>query len=144
LVATSTLATPRRAVSGLDSSRVAMVLAVLERRTNVRLGNRDVFAATVGGMRVTEPAADLALALAVASAAQDVPLPMHVVALGEVGLAGDVRRVGGLKRRLAEAARLGFSTAFVPPGQTDAPSGMRIVEVTDLAASVRRLRMMPV
>jgi DNA repair protein RadA/Sms len=67
-----------------------------------------------------------------------------VVALGEVGLAGDVRRVGGLKRRLAEAARLGFSTAFVPPGQTDAPSGMRIVEVTDLAASVRRLRMMPV
>ncbi len=144
LVAMSTLATPRRAVSGLDSSRVAMVLAVLERRTNVRLGNRDVFAATVGGMRVTEPAADLALALAVASAAQDVPLPMHVVALGEVGLAGDVRRVGGLKRRLAEAARLGFSTAFVPPGQTDAPPGLRIVEVTDLATSVRRLRMMPV
>jgi DNA repair protein RadA/Sms len=153
LVANSTLATPRRAVSGLDSSRVAMVLAVLERRTNIRLGNSDVFAATVGGMRVTEPAADLALALAVSSAAQDVPLPMHVVALGEVGLAGDVRRVNGLQRRLAEAARLGFTTAFVPPGQgtsgdprsgTDAPAGMRVVEVTDLAASVRRLRMMPV
>jgi DNA repair protein RadA/Sms len=140
LVAESTLATPRRAVSGLDSSRVAMVLAVLERRTNVRLGKADVFAATVGGMRVTEPAADLALALAVASAAYDVPLPAHVVAVGEVGLAGDVRRVTGLRRRLAEAARLGFKTAFVPPGQTDAPAGMKVVEVTDLGASVRRLR----
>lgn len=140
LVAESTLATPRRAVSGLDSARVAMVLAVLERRTNVRLGKADVFAATVGGMRVTEPAADLALALAVASAAYDVPLPPHFVALGEVGLAGDVRRVTGLRRRLAEAARLGYKTAFVPPGQTDAPPGVRAIEVTDLGASVRRLR----
>jgi DNA repair protein RadA/Sms len=140
LVADSTLATPRRAVSGLDSSRVAMVLAVLERRSAVRLGKADVFAATVGGMRVTEPAADLALALAVASAAYDVPLPPHFVALGEVGLAGDVRRVTGLRRRLAEAARLGFRTAFVPPGQTDAPPGVKVVEVTDLGASVRRLR----
>ena len=91
-------------------------------------------------MRVTEPAADLALALAVASAAYDVPLPPHVVALGEVGLAGDVRRVTGLRRRLAEAARLGYKTAFVPPGQNDTPPGVRAIEVTDLGASVRRLR----
>ncbi|MGH3632175.1 MAG: DNA repair protein RadA, partial [Sciscionella sp.] len=96
LVASSTLAQPRRAVSGLDSGRVAMVLAVAERRGGLKLGKLDVFAATVGGMRVREPAADLALALALSSAASDNPLPSRWVAIGEVGLAGEVRRVPGV------------------------------------------------
>ena len=139
LVARSTLATPRRAVSGLDSARVAMVLAVLERRGRVRLGADDVFSATVGGVRVTEPAADLALALAVASAARDAPIPPSTVVLGEVGLSGEVRRVGAVGRRLAEAARLGFTNALVPPDPGPLPDGMRVTEVADLGAALRAL-----
>ncbi|HST65964.1 MAG TPA: DNA repair protein RadA [Mycobacteriales bacterium] len=139
LVARSTLATPRRAVSGLDASRVAMVLAVLERRGRVKLGDDDVFSATVGGVRVTEPAADLALALAVASAARDAPIPPTTVVLGEVGLSGEVRRVGAVGRRLAEAARLGFTAALVPPDPGPVPAGMRVTEVADLGAALRTL-----
>ncbi len=140
LVAPSSLATPRRAVSGLDAARVAMVLAVVERRGRIRLGDRDVFTATVGGMRVTEPAADLSVALAVASAARDAPLPPDLVAVGEVGLSGDVRRVGGVARRLAEASRLGFRRALVPAGSLDTrPDGIAVTEVSDLGAALRVL-----
>ncbi len=139
LVASSALATPRRAVSGLDSARVAMVLAVVERRGRIRLADRDVFAATVGGVRVTEPAADLAIALAVASAAKDAPIPTDLIAVGEVGLSGDVRRVSGVNRRLAEAARLGYKRALAPPGCDKPPRGMRITEVDDLGAALRQL-----
>jgi DNA repair protein RadA/Sms len=140
LVAVSTLASPRRAVSGLDAARVAMVLAVLERRGRIRLATSDVFAATVGGMRVTEPAADLGIALAVASAARELPLPGRLVVLGEVGLAGDIRRVGGAGRRLAEAARLGFTEALVPPDSGSAPAGLRVTEVADLATALGTLQ----
>ncbi|MFL6150211.1 MAG: DNA repair protein RadA [Pseudonocardiaceae bacterium] len=145
LVADSALANPRRAVSGLDSSRVAMILAVLERRGGVRLVGSDVYTATVGGMRVVEPAADLAVALAVASAAGDLLLPPHTVAIGEVGLAGEVRQVTGLRRRLAEAARLGFRHALVPPesalrvsgtGASVPPPEMRVHVVPDLTAAL--------
>jgi DNA repair protein RadA/Sms len=139
LVGASALATPRRAVSGLDSARVAMVLAVVERRGRIRLGDRDVFAATVGGVRVTEPAADLAIALAVASASRDTPLPPGLVAVGEVGLSGDVRRVSAVGRRLAEAARLGYKRALVPPGCDAPPQGMAVTEVSDLGAALRSL-----
>ena len=145
LVADSALANPRRAVSGLDSSRVAMVLAVTERRGNVKLVGSDVYTATVGGMRVVEPAADLAVALAVASAAGDLLLPPHTVAIGEVGLAGEVRQVTGLRRRLAEAARLGFRHALVPPhdgrsGDASPPPGMCLHEVADLVTALQWLR----
>ncbi|TDQ04656.1 DNA repair protein RadA/Sms [Labedaea rhizosphaerae] len=137
LVSKSALAVPRRAVSGLDSARVAMVLAVLERRGGVRIGGNDVFAATVGGMRVTEPAADLALALAMASAAHDVALPSDLVVLGEVGLAGEVRRVSGVGRRLAEAARLGFTRALVPPDSGKVPPGIRVKVVPNIGAALQ-------
>ncbi|MGB9281426.1 MAG: DNA repair protein RadA [Pseudonocardiaceae bacterium] len=149
LVAESALANPRRAVSGLDSSRVAMILAVLERRGGVKLAGADVYTATVGGMRVVEPAADLAVALAVASAVGDLLLPPHTVAIGEVGLAGEVRQVTGLRRRLAEAARLGFRHALVPPesplrvsggGANVPPPEMRVHVVPDLAAALDWLR----
>jgi DNA repair protein RadA/Sms len=141
LVAASALQMPRRAVSGLDSARVAMVLAVVERRANIKLGASDVYAATVGGVRLAEPAADLAVALAVASAALDLPMPPDLVAIGEVGLAGEVRAVGSVGGRLAAAARLGFRRALVPPGGagpngTDV-SGVHVVEVADLRSAVR-------
>jgi DNA repair protein RadA/Sms len=140
LVAVSTMAIPRRAVSGLDSSRLAMVLAVLERRAGVRVHDREVFAATVGGMRVSEPAADLAVALAVASAAADRPLRPNTVVLGEVGLAGEVRRVGGVGRRLAEAARMGYTNALVPPDAGPLPDGIGATVVCDLESAIRILR----
>ena len=130
---------PRRAVSGLDSQRVAMVNAVVERRGGVKLAEADVFAASVGGVRIAEPAADLALALAIASAAHDRALPEGVVALGEVGLSGEIRRVGGTGRRLAEAARQGYKVALVPPDAGSAPRGMRLVEVPDLGTAFQRL-----
>lgn len=141
LVGRSTLPAPRRAVSGLDSSRVGMVLAVLEKRAGIRFGEQDVYAATVGGMKVTEPAADLAVALAVASAAKDVALPPGLIAVGEVGLAGEVRRVTGVGRRLSEAARMGFTHALVPPGSGRCPEGIRVHEVGDLRSVLAAVRL---
>ncbi len=141
LVGAETAGTPRRTVSGLDGARLAMVLAVLQRRARLRLHDREVFAATVGGMRIVEPAADLAVALAVASASHDLPVTPDLVAIGEVGLTGELRRVGAVPRRLAEAARLGFRLALVPPGcgpdhTAPAPAGMRVLEVPDLRAAL--------
>jgi DNA repair protein RadA/Sms len=137
LVAKSTIATPRRTTSGLDPARVSMVLAVVERRAKVDLSGNDVFTATVGGVKLTEPAGDLAVALAVASAAKDLPLLPGLVAVGEVGLAGEVRRVEGVARRLTEAARLGFTQALVPPDSGPVPHGVHAYEVTDLMQAIR-------
>ena len=138
LVDRSQLSNPRRAVSGLDSGRVAMVLAVLSGRGGLKLGDSDVYAATVGGVRLSEPAADLAVALAVLSASSGQPLPPDLVAIGEVGLSGDVRPVTAVARRLAEAARLGFTRALVPvdAGTVSPPPGMRVTEVADVGKAV--------
>jgi DNA repair protein RadA/Sms len=130
---------PRRAVSGLDSQRVAMINAVVERRGGVKLAEADVFAASVGGVRIAEPAADFALALAIASAARDRALPSGLIALGELGLSGEIRRVGGTGRRLAEAARQGYTVALVPEDAGAAPPGMRLVEIPDLGSAFHRL-----
>jgi DNA repair protein RadA/Sms len=140
LVTGKDIPSPRRAVSGLDNARVAMLLAVLEKRAGVRLHDAEVYAATVGGMRVVEPAADLALALAITSARRDVALPPDVVVLGEIGLAGEVRRVTGVDRRLVEAARLGFTHALVPPDSGVPPAGMRITEVRDVGVVLDAIR----
>src|SRR5690606_8523697 len=116
LVARTEAQQPRRTSSGLDPYRVQMILAVLERRLNARLGGCDVFTATVGGIKLVDPAVDLAVMLAVASAAGDKPLPSGLVALGEVGLAGELRPVKGVRRRLTEAARLGRQRGAGPRG----------------------------
>ncbi|MEO6906873.1 MAG: magnesium chelatase domain-containing protein, partial [Abditibacteriaceae bacterium] len=110
----SYFAAPRRAVSGADYNRVAMILAVLEKRLRQRLGDMDVFVNVVGGMRVTEPALDLGIALAIVSALTDTPLPDKVCVFGEVGLSGEVRQVRHADRRLQEAKRLGFTRMVVP------------------------------
>lgn len=137
LVAKTSLPSPRRACSGLDTARVSMLLAVLERRGGMPLGQQDVFTATVGGVRLAEPAADLAIAMAVAGSYRDVPLPYGVLAIGEVGLAGEVRRVTGIERRLAEAARLGFECALVPENSGKPPAGMKTIEVTTVWQALR-------
>jgi DNA repair protein RadA/Sms len=139
LVVKTSLPSPRRTTSGLDTSRVAMLMAVLGRRARLPLQQYDAYVSTVGGVRVTEPAADLAIALAVASAGRDEPLPQGTVAMGEVGLAGEIRPVTGVPRRLAEAARLGFRTAIVPKdalGSAPTPAGIRVVEVADIASAI--------
>ncbi|HEV7907667.1 MAG TPA: DNA repair protein RadA [Pseudonocardiaceae bacterium] len=141
LVASTNLPAPRRAVSGLDSARVAMALAVLEKRGKINLYNKDVFTATVGGMRLVEPVADLAVVLAVASAAREVALPSDLVVLGEVGLAGEIRRVTGVGRRLAEATRLGFTKALVPPDAGPLPPDVRALVAPDLRTALEVLNL---
>ncbi|MFI0154087.1 DNA repair protein RadA [Streptomyces lydicus] len=137
LTVDSQIPSPRRTTSGLETSRVSMMLAVLEQRGRISaLGKRDIYSATVGGVKLTEPAADLAIALALASAASDTPLPKNLVAIGEVGLAGEVRRVTGVQRRLSEAARLGFTHALVPSDPGKIPEGMRVLEVADVGQAL--------
>ncbi|MCF3175506.1 DNA repair protein RadA [Streptomyces sioyaensis] len=137
LTVDSQIPSPRRTTSGLETSRVSMMLAVLEQRGRISaLGKRDIYSATVGGVKLTEPAADLAVALALASAASDTPLPKNLVAIGEVGLAGEVRRVTGVQRRLSEAARLGFTHALVPSDPGKIPDGMRVLEVADVGEAL--------
>jgi DNA repair protein RadA/Sms len=143
LIGASVAGSPRRTVSGLDAARLAMLLAVLERRGPGKgLHEREVFAATVGGIKVVEPAVDLALVLAIASAKVNLATVPHLVAIGEVGLTGEIRRVGNVPQRLAEAARLGFTEALVPTGcgpvkGTSAPAGLRVREVADLPEALQ-------
>ncbi len=103
---------PRRVVNGVDSSRVAMLLAVLERRADLKFAEHDVYVSTVGGIRITEPGADFAIALALASAHMGVALPGTLAAIGEISLAGEIRPVSNAKQRVAEAKRLGFDTVL--------------------------------
>jgi DNA repair protein RadA/Sms len=131
---------PRRAVSGIDSSRAAMITAVLEKRARLPVGANDIYLSTVGGMRLTDPSSDLAVALAIASSCMDLPMPAAAIAIGEVGLAGDLRRVTGMDRRLAEAGRLGFTSAVVPPGVTSVPAGLRAIPADNIGAALRVLR----
>jgi len=142
LVALQPSPSPRRGVTGLDSSRIAMLLAVTERAAGFSL-DRDVFVATVGGARLTDPATDLAVCLAVASARMDVPMPADVAVIGEVALSGDVRPVGQLPQRVAEAARLGYRRILVPPGSrkrlTTVPEGTAVVELEHLVRALEAL-----
>ncbi len=108
LVVKSSSPQPRRVTNGVDSARVAMLLAVLERRAGLRLSDMDVYVSTVGGVKLTEPASDLAIELAIASAVQDKPIAHNLVAFGEISLAGEIRKVSNGKVRASEANRLGF------------------------------------
>jgi DNA repair protein RadA/Sms len=112
LIVPSNAPQPRRVTNGVDSSRVAMLLAVLERRARIPFHASDVYVSTVGGIRITEPGADLAIALALASAAKDVALPAELVATGEISLSGDIRAVTAHQLRATEANRLGFTTVL--------------------------------
>jgi DNA repair protein RadA/Sms len=147
LVARAAGERPRRTTSGVDSSRTSMILAVLEARAGVPLAAHDVFVSTVGGAQVKEPAGDLAIALAIASAARGTAVPQEVAAIGEIGLAGELRRVPELGRRLAEARRIGFSHAVVPAEPGAAPphvDGLEILPAPDLATALRVLDLRPV
>lgn len=138
LVGQSTLEMPRRVTSGLDASRVGMVLAVLQRRCEFKIGRQDVYVATVGGVRLTEPSVDLALAVALASSTANLSVPHGVIAIGEVGLAGEVRNVAGVQRRITEAERMGYRRAIVPAGAGAADSaGVEVIEVEDVRGALQ-------
>ncbi len=143
LVAPAPPGTPRRAVVGWDSGRLAMLLAVLDARCGLALGANDVYLNVAGGLRIAEPAADLAVAVALVSSLAAVPVPPTTVVFGEIGLSGEVRPVAQMDARLKEAHKLGFRRAFTPPlpaGSGPRPAGMDAVQITALADLVERIR----
>jgi DNA repair protein RadA/Sms len=124
LVGETSYGTPRRLANNLDQARLAMILAVLERRVGMHLGTHDVYASVAGGLRINEPAADLGIALAIASSFRNVALPSDAVAFGELGLSGELRAVGASSRREAEARKLGYRTMFSPAEFNDVASAI--------------------
>jgi DNA repair protein RadA/Sms len=147
LVVPTGVAVPRRTAQGLDAGRLAILVAVLDRRARIGLAGNDVFASTAGGVRITEPAADLAVCLALASAARNRQVPSDLITIGEVGLGGEVRPVPQLPRRLAEAARLGFRRALVPatglPDAARSVTGIELDPVGSVAESLSVLATSP-
>ena len=136
LVVPSTAPAPRRTAQGVDGGRLAQVLAVLDRHAELDLSRAEVHVAVAGGVRVLEPGADLAMALAVASSATGRPLASDLVTCGEIGLGGELRQVHRTERRLAEATRLGFARAVVPRSAPDAPASMRLSRVGSIAEAI--------
>ena len=133
LVSTSGGGSPRRVVTGLVQSRLNTVVAILSRHFKIDMTNQDVYASTVGGITVHEPAADLSMAAAILSSRSDTPLPRSTVVIGEISLAGELRPVTGMERRLKEAFRLGFKHAIVPKEtELTVPQGMRVVQTDSL------------
>ncbi|MGI9180914.1 MAG: DNA repair protein RadA [Longimicrobiaceae bacterium] len=132
---------PQRVSTGFDHKRLALLLAVLEKRAGIAFGQLDVFLNVVGGIRIAETAGDLAVAAALASSVFDRPVPADAVFIGELGLGGEIRLVGQVERRLTEAARMGFRTAYLSPKArpSSAPRGLTVVEVEDVRALIARL-----
>jgi DNA repair protein RadA/Sms len=139
LVAPSAYGTPRRAVVGWDTGRLAMVLAVLESRCGLGFGDRDVYLNVAGGLRIIEPAADLAAAAALASSALETPLPQGCVVFGEISLSGEVRSVGRMEARMREAAKLGFDQALAPMAAGEGSPPLAVAGASRLADAVRRI-----
>lgn len=135
LIAPSAFGSPRRAVVGWDSGRLAMLLAVLEARCGVRFTDKDVYLNIAGGLRITEPAADLAVAMALISAASGIPTSAETAVFGEVGLSGEVRNVTLTELRLKEAAKLGFTGMFIPPQKAEA-KGIKVTHIGNLKTLV--------
>src|SRR3954463_13025876 len=137
LVAASSYGTPRRAVVGWDSARLAMILAVLDARAGVGIGAADVYLNVAGGLKIGEPAADLAAAAALVSSFGGEPLPRDCVFFGEISLSGDIRPVPQAEARLKEAAKLGFKAAFVPAGTKAHVPGLSLTEISNVADLLR-------
>jgi DNA repair protein RadA/Sms len=126
LVGETSYGTPRRLANNVDPARLAMILAVLERRVGMHLGTQDVYASVAGGLRVNEPAADLGIALAIASSFRNVPLAPEAAAYGELGLSGELRQVSAAGRRDAEARKLGYTTLYTPQNAPDIAQAIRL------------------
>lgn len=139
LVAPGGYGSPRRTSSGFDSNRLSLLVAVLGRRAGIGLGSHDVYANLAGGLELDDPGLDLPLCLALASSLRDKPVPRDLVAIGEVGLLGELRPVPGIERRLREAARLGFRTAIVPGsrrGEAPRVAGIEVIAVANIREAI--------
>jgi DNA repair protein RadA/Sms len=140
LVSPTHFGMPRRTAAGVDYNRLLLLLAVLERRAGLQLAGQDVYVSVAGGVGVEEPAADLGVAVAVASSFRNRPVDPHTVVIGEVGLAGEIRGVPQMGKRLSEAMRLGFERAVIPrSGGAPFPHGLHVLEAVDLTAVLRAL-----
>ncbi len=139
LVTGSSFGMPGRKVSGVDHNRVTMILAVLEKRTGLLLGGHDVFVNVVGGVRIDEPAADLGIAIAIASSFKDVAIPGDTIIIGELGLGGEVRGVSQFDSRLKEAARLGFKNAIIPKDNIKDSSGIKSLNMNEVSSLVEAI-----
>jgi DNA repair protein RadA/Sms len=130
---------PRRNANGVDYNRLLMISAVLTKRTRLSLGNQDIIANAVGGLKVNEPAADLGIALAIASSFKNAGVKPNLVAIGEIGLSGELRAVSQLEKRLAEAAKLGFTSCLIPPMQSGqkVPREMKPIEINSLSQALK-------
>ena len=140
LTSPSTFGNPRRTPNGIDVNRLLLISAVLSKRVGLKLWEQDIFVNVIGGLRITEPASDLAMAMAIASSYHDRPLPADLAIVGEVGLSGEVRRVGQLPARLNEALKIGFKRALVPKLRrraNDLPAGINLIEVRSVAEALR-------
>jgi DNA repair protein RadA/Sms len=133
LVASTGYGTPRRAVVGWDTGRLAMILAVLDARAGVGIGGSDVYLNIAGGLKISEPACDLAAAAALVSSVGGEPLPRDTVFFGEISLSGDIRPVPQAEARLKEAAKLGFKQAYIPKGIKVDGAGLKLTEMTSVA-----------
>ncbi len=133
LVSPTTLQIPRRTVTGLDYNRASIVIAVLERRAGLKLGSRDIYINVAGGVSIDEPAADLPLAVAIASCYKDKPVDQKTVVIGEVGLGGEVRAVNQIIPRIKEAAKLGFKKIVIPRGNSKEVSAVKGIDVESVA-----------
>jgi DNA repair protein RadA/Sms len=139
LASTTSFGLPRRTANGVDFNRLLLLVAVLSKRVGLRLSDQDVFVNVVGGLRVNEPAADLAVAVAVASSFRDVPVAADLAVVGEIGLSGELRAVSQLSRRLSEAAKLGFRRCLLPKGtrrKKDLPSEIEVISVRSVAEAL--------
>jgi DNA repair protein RadA/Sms len=139
LTAASNPGVARRTANGIEPNRLQLLTAVLQKRVGLPLGSQDIFVNVVGGLRITEPAIDLAVATAIASSFRDLPVPADLAIVGEVGLNGELRRVSHVERRLAEAAKLGFRRCLVPSSVVSArarQAGVELVAASSLAEAL--------
>jgi len=141
LVTPSNLASPRRTADGIDYNRMNLLLAVLEKRLGLKFSSCDVYLNVVGGLRIDEPAADAAIVLALVSSMRDIPVPENVIAMGELGLAGEFRAVSGIEQRFSESRRLGFTTIAIPKRSTikDIPADVEVVRLSSMYDALRLL-----
>ena len=136
LVNTTSFGYPKRAASGLDLNRVNLLIAMLEKRTKLQLSDKDIYINIVGGIKITEPAADLAVCMAIASASKGMQLKGNVVVFGEIGLSGEVRRVPQIDKRIAEAKKLGFEAVIGPISQSNKINNSFLRGVGDIRSAL--------
>ncbi|MCL4121316.1 UNVERIFIED_CONTAM: hypothetical protein GTU68_001431 [Idotea baltica] len=139
LLIDSDIPNPRRSATGFDQKRMAMLLAVMQKQLGLSFAKYDAYLSVVGGLRITEPGSDVAVCAALTSSIRDVTIPEDIIAIGEVGLAGELRSVAGLERRLAEAARLGFRRAIIPATDQDVDAPLQVIGAPNLFQALTQL-----